>query len=170
MKCLYFFRYSVVSHWPSWLVSLYWPSPSLNSSKCSTSACTSVWLYLVHLMDSSFCQFSSAMLVSSPQFCRYVRASYSFAVVSIVCMISKNYSIFKVNQGGTGSFYVDTYHYNSNCCTLPTPHLHILNWILHLESHCATPSSHILNYLIPFTPTVQIIFHSPSKPLKMEYP
>ncbi len=32
------------------------------------------------------------------------------------------------------------------------PHLRILNSILHLEPPCATPSSHILNYLIPPTP------------------
>ncbi len=39
--------------------------------------------------------------------------------------------------------------------------LHILNSILHLELHCATPSSHILIYLIHPTPALQINFRSP---------
>ncbi len=42
--------------------------------------------------------------------------------------------------------------------------LDILNSILHLEPPCATPSSHILNYLIPPTPALRIIFRSPPPP------
>ncbi len=42
----------------------------------------------------------------------------------------------------------------------PTPYLLNLNSILHSEPPCDTPSSHILNYLIPPTPALQIIFRS----------
>ncbi len=41
------------------------------------------------------------------------------------------------------------------------PYLRILNSILHLETPCATLSSHILIYLIPPTPELQITFRYP---------
>ncbi len=41
------------------------------------------------------------------------------------------------------------------------PYRRILNSILHLETPCATPSSHILIYLIPPIPALRITFRSP---------
>ncbi len=64
-----------------------------------------------------------------------------------------------VGGGGSWAFLGGTYHHNS--ILLTPPYMHILNSILHLEPPCATPSSHILNYLIPPTPALQIIFRSP---------
>ncbi len=56
----------------------------------------------------------------------------------------------KAHWGGTWTFLEGTYHHNY---IMLTPHfLRILNSILHLEPPFATPSSHILNYLIPPTP------------------
>ncbi len=64
--------------------------------------------------------------------------------------------------GGTWTFLGGTYHNNS--ILLTTPYLHILNSILHLEPQSATPSSHILNYLIPPTPHITNNFQVPPPP------
>ncbi len=71
----------------------------------------------------------------------------------------KGYSILKSALGWTWTFLEGTCHHNS--IMLTPPYLRILNSILHLEPPCATPSSHILNYLIPPSPTLRIIFRSP---------
>ncbi len=42
----------------------------------------------------------------------------------------------------------------------PPPYMRILNSIIHLETPCATPSSHSLIYLIPPTPALLITFRS----------
>ncbi len=78
---------------------------------------------------------------------------------------SKGYSIFKSTPGGGGglNFFWGYLPPQFNFVD-PPPHLHILNSILHLaflELPCATPSSHILNYLIPPTTALWIIFRSP---------
>ncbi len=64
----------------------------------------------------------------------------------------------KVHWGGTWIFtggYLPP-HFNF----VDSPYLLILNSILHLEPPCATSSSNILNYLIPPTPALRIIFRS----------
>ncbi len=68
--------------------------------------------------------------------------------------ISKGYYIFKsaLWGGGGRNLFGGTSPHNSILLTPPPPYLHILNSILHLEPPCATPSFHILNYLIPNIP------------------
>ncbi len=88
---------------------------------------------------------------------------YFCSTVQDLRYLCQGYSIFKgtLRGGGLEVYSFGGYLPLNSILLTPPPHLHILNSMLHLELPCATPSSHISNYLIPPTPTLQIIFQSP---------